>query len=481
MKTKGFKIFIIFLILFVDSFCRAQENVFFTTGIKIGEVTESSAIIWTRLCASEKSNPIKHERRPAPYRAPKKYNAKMPVSEMDGEVAGTFGEVKIILKGKGHNLETDWEFVSSLNDYTFNKKIEGLKSNTKYAVELLGRKFRGRAKKGVEKPLKPSTSIKGSFTTSPSAKDIIPVTFTSSTCQYFWDYDDKERGFKIYDAMRKLNPLFHCQTGDFVYYDKPGPMALTIEQARYKWHAINAWPASVDFYSEVPLYIQKDDHDLLSNDSYPGMPPFGEITYEDGLDIWYEQVPLKGKPYRTFRWGKDLQVWLVEGREYRSPNHLPDSPDKTILGKEQIKWFKETVEKSNATFKVLISATPVVGPDREKGKNDNHANLAFKTEGDWLRKFLADNDMQVVIGDRHWQYVSEDKKIGLKEFSAGPTSDCHAQGWSQDDKRENHKFLRVNGGFISVKVYRDKNTPIIEFLHHDVDGNIVNKEVIIKK
>ena len=39
--------------------------------------------------------------------------------------------------------------------------------------------------------------------------------------------------------------------------------------------------------------------------------------------------------YRTFRWGKDLQIWLVEGRDFRSPNNMPDGPDKTIWGAEQ--------------------------------------------------------------------------------------------------------------------------------------------------
>lgn len=471
---------VLFIIVFSAN-AQKQDSVFFTTGIKIGEVSDTSVVIWTRLCSANKPNPVTHERRPAPYRAPLKFNAKKPVHEMDGEVAGSFGEVKVLLKSKNHNVELDWEFVSVINDYTYKKYIGGLHANTTYTIEVLGRQFKGRTKRGVVPADKPSTKLSSKFSTAPSSKQIVPVTFTSSTCQYYWDFDDAERGFKIYDTMRKLNPSFHCQTGDFVYYDKPGPMALTIEQARLKWHAINAWPGSVDFYNEVPLYIQKDDHDLLSNDAHPEMDPFGKITYEDGLKIWYEQVPLEGVPYRTFRWGKDLQIWLPEGREYRSNNSDPDSETKTILGQAQIDWLKETVEKSDATFKVFISATPVVGPDRGKGKNDNHANDAFKTEGDWLRQFLVANDMFVINGDRHWQYVSKDDKTGLMEFSTGASSDCHAQGWDQNDKRPQHKFLRVAGGFVSVNVYRKKNTPVIEILHHDVDGKIVNKEIIKNK
>ncbi|MGS0524874.1 hypothetical protein ACU8V7_06400 [Zobellia nedashkovskayae] len=57
-------------------------------------------------------------------------------------------------------------------------------------------------------------------------------------------------------------------------------------------------------------------------------------------------------------------------------------------------------------------------------------------------------------------------------------SDFHAQGWNQEDKRPEHKFLRVQGGFLAVKVYREKKEAVIEFTHYDVDGNEVNKEVI---
>ena len=98
---------------------------------------------------------------------------------------------------------------------------------------------------------------------------------------------------------------------------------------------------------------------------------------------------------------------------------MPEGIDKTIWGKEQIAWFMNTIENSDATFKILISPTPIVGPDRTKGKLDNHSNTSFKTEGKWLRKYLADHNVFVVNGDRHWQYVSVDSETGLREFSQG--------------------------------------------------------------
>ena len=66
--------------------------------------------------------------------------------------------------------------------------------------------------------------------------------------------------------------------------------------------------------------------------------------------------------YSTRRVNRDLQIWMVEGRDYRSPNDFPDGPRKTIWGKEQKEWLKRTLLESDATFKVLLSATAMVGP-----------------------------------------------------------------------------------------------------------------------
>lgn len=466
--------FLITAVLFIqlNFYLNAQDtdSVYFTTGFKIGDITNSSVIVHTRLCASSSPVKVYHQRLETVFRHPIDFDNDMPVQKMDGAVQGSTGQVKIDLIANDTLISTNWNYVSSYKDFTFKKKLDNLTPNTHYSVVIQGRKS----------PESPITEIKGKFKTAPLEDEKVPVFFTSSTCQYYWSFDDSQRGFKIYDSMQKLNPVFHCQTGDYVYYDKPGPMVYNVELARHKWHAMNSWPALLDFFTTTPIYLQKDDHDLLRDDAGPNSPPLGELTYEDGLAIWQEQVPIIDTPYRTFRWGKDLQIWVVEGREYRSDNNAPDGENKTIWGKEQINWFKKTIESSDATFKILVSPTPVVGPDRSNGKFDNHSNSSFQNEGMWLRKYLAIQNVYVINGDRHWQYVSVDSETGLWEFSQGPVSDFHAQGWNENDIRPEHKFLRVKGGFLGVNVYRQNQEAIIEFIHYDVDGNEVNKEIFKK-
>ena len=255
-------------------------------------------------------------------------------------------------------------------------------------------------------------------------------------------------------------------------------LANTIALARHHWHRMHGLPRHVAFHLQTPGYWEKDDHDTLSDDCWPTLNPkkMLPLTFTDGLAIFREQVPMSEKTYRSVRWGKALQVWMTEGRDFRSPNNAHDGPDKSIWGKEQKEWLLTTLRQSDADFKVLVSPTPLVGPDRPK-KSDNHSNAAFRHEGDEFRQWAMKNlpkNFFVVCGDRHWQYHSVHPQTGLHEFGTGAASDPHAGGTPGEDKNY-HRFHRVKGGFVSVTVRRVKNMSTIVFRHHDVMGKVVHE------
>ena len=322
------------------------------------------------------------------------------------------------------------------------------------------------------------TSLDGRFRTAPAPDAAAPVTFTVITGTSYGDRDLPDHGYKIYPEMLKLDPDFFVHTGDILYYDT---RAKTPELALWHWQRMYSLPTNIEFHRQVPTYFIKDDHDTWCNDAYPGMPGLfmGTFTFEQGKRFFLDQVPMGEKTWRTVRWGRDLQVWMVEGRDFRSPNPAPDGPDKTIWGAEQTAWVKRTMAESDATFRILISPTPLVGPDRGVGKSDNHANEAFATEGRELREFLAAlPNTYVVCGDRHWQYVSVDSETGLREYCSGPGSDAHAAGWNQEDVLPEHRYLNVVGGFLAVRVDRPDGEPTLTLRHHGVDGTVLNEDVL---
>ena len=450
------------------------------TGLKVGEVTDATAIVWTRLTRNPQRNsagaPMVELITEGKPRAKSKVVAvKYPegksVADIRDAVPGAPGEVRVVYKTGRTSpwLNTDWAAVDPDRDFTQQFVLKNLQPNSRYYVTV---ESRGGA--GGEK----GQSLEGRFRTAPAAGDPARVVFTVSTGQAYGDRDDPD-GYRIYPAMLKLRPSFFVHTGDIVYYDG---LAKTAELARYHWQRTYSLPSNVQFHRQVTSYFIKDDHDAWQNDCWPTMKndKMFQFTFAQGLAIFPEQVPMGESTYRTRRWGRDLQIWMVEGRDYRSANPDPDGPDKTIWGAKQKAWFKRTVRESDATFRLLISPTPLVGPDR-KNKNDNHSNQGFTNEGDELREFIAGQEnMAVICGDRHWQYVSVHPKTGVREYSCGPASDKHAGGWKNEDfVPEYHRYLKVKGGFLSATIERIDGKPRLTFRHHDVDGNVNHHDRLV--
>ena len=411
---------------------------YMANGVKIGEVDSTSAVIWTRLTTvpdmittgEDPTDPSKKDW--TPETAPE-----------HGSVPGMEGKVRLRYWPDGDDSsakETEWTPVDPKKGHVHQFQLTSLRPGTIYHV--------------IAEP-KDGTAIKAKFRTAPAADQAEEITFMVVTGQDYPRRDAGDQGHKIYPHMLSLNPNFFVHTGDIEYFDKAGPWAQNLEVARYKFTRLYALPNQRDFHNHVPSYF---------------------ITWQQGLDLFVEQFPMKDKTYRTIRWGKNLQVWFVEGRDFRSANTDKDGKDKTIWGAEQKKWFFETFAASDATYRILVSPTPVVGPDR-KNKRDNHANKVFAHEGDEIRTFIASQkNAYIICGDRHWQYHSIDPKTKVHEFSCGPTSDEHASGFSEKDRSNMHQFLRVKGGFLAATVDAGKQ-PKLTVRHYDVDGNVVNEAV----
>ncbi|WP_246117808.1 alkaline phosphatase D family protein [Adhaeretor mobilis] len=463
-----------------------EQHAYQATGLKIGEVTPDSAIVWTRLTKRPERNPSDGPQVEIKYVGNKNDKARRKgtveavvfpsgtsVGDLRESVPGVGGDTRVRYRPQGQLewISSPWDAVNSERDYSRQILLKGLQPRTKYELQVEGR---------GSGQTEPTSQLSGSFRTAPSPEESARVVFTVSTGQGDND-QDRPDGFQIYPSMLRLKPDFFVHTGDILYYDR---LAKTLPLARYHWQRMFSWPTNLDFHRQVPSYFEKDDHDTWVDDCWPTMKSnyMHEFTFAQGQAVFLEQVPMGARTYRTFRWGSDLQIWLVEGRDFRSSNNAPDSPRKTIWGEQQKKWFKRTFQESDATFRVLISPTPLVGPDRSK-KNDNHANAGFQTEGQELRDFLGSQENAIVVcGDRHWQYMSVDPKTDVREYCCGPASDKHAGGWSQDDYVEDyHRFLRVKGGFLSVTVQRIKSKPTLIAKFHDVDGTVHHTDTRVAK
>lgn len=436
------------------------------TGVRVGEVTDTSAIVLMRLTAAAGPNAGGKDLPPGkPMRLPKE----MRVQDLRGACPGAAGRVRLRYSTNSDlsgAKTTDWADVAAATDFSRQFRLTELRPDTVYHYTA---ETSGPGGKPVHAPRR------GSFQTAPAPDRYADITFTVISCTAFRSLDHED-GFHIYPAMAALRPRFYVHTGDNVYYDSDTILASNVELARHHWHRMHSLPRLVAFHAQVPGYFEKDDHDCWQDDCWPSMKNkrMGELTFAQGQNLFREQVPMGERTYRTFRWGRGLQIWLTESRDFRSANNMKDGPEKTIWGKEQKQWLFDTVRASDAEYKIVISPNPIVGPDR-KNKADNHSNAAFRTEGDEIRRWIqkdASERFFWVNGDRHWQYHSVHPETGLHEFCTGAGSDVHAGGTPGLDKKI-HRFHRVLGGFLSVAYRRGKSSGSVTVRHHDVMGKVV--------
>lgn len=429
----------------------AADAIYLGSGVKAGEVTATSAIVHVRLTATEGQ-------------------------DEDGAIPGREGLARLHYGRQQSGVDdavTQWEAAQADEDYSIQFHLTGLQSGQRYfySVEY-------RASDAEDAARSPQFSFK----TAPAADVRAPVKFQVTTGQ---DY----RGEATYRAMAEQEPDFLVSTGDNVYYDGAGK-AHDVQGAYRAYQAMYGLPLMKKYFEHVAGYFEKDDHDYRFNDadrwqqvkagdggrrSKKSKPGEEWLSHEEGIMVFKQVYPMSDPTYRTFRWGKGVQIWLVEGRDFRSPNAMPDGPDKTLWGAEQLAWLKRTLIESDADWRVLISPTPIIGPDRVT-KNDNHANpKGFWTEGqtflDWAKEHQLKN-LMLVCGDRHWQYESLDQRNGreIREFSCGPTCDEHTAAVppiTEAHKGVTQPYAKSSGGFLTVEYQPDGS---LSFEFFDPDG-----------
>ncbi len=426
-----------------------SERIFLGQGKMAGEVTDSSALLQTRLTLATQL-------------------------DSDGDLPGATGVACFEWSTREDFSDahrTPFQTADDKHDFIIRAELTGLKPNTTYHF---------RAVYGATE----TTALTGascSFKTLPGGTIDTPVRFIVGSCMNYNKFmhgklgkasgaltateSDKRLGYPAFESMLKLHPDFFVGTGDIVYYDNPLRVAETVPQLRKCWHEQFRFPRMIEFFRSVPAYWSKDDHDFRFNESDNSTDR--QPLPRTGIDMFREQLPLVGtgsdKPtYRTHRVSKDLQIWLSEGRDYRSPNEMADGPGKSLWGTEQREWLKTTLKASDAKWKILISPTPMVGPDDLK-KIDNHADLSgFRHEADAFFAWLNENNVGrliIICGDRHWQYHSIHPS-GVEEFACGALNDENARlGVAPGDKdgsdpqaliRQLYTSPTPNGGFLNI-------------------------------
>jgi alkaline phosphatase D len=312
-----------------------------THGVAVGDVTATSAVVWAR--ASGESV--------------------LRVSVQRDTTAG----------GSVIRRETP---VTSTHDFTGKITVTGLTPDTPYQYKV---SFSG----GPEEA--------GRFRTA-------PVTTRPKAIRFAWSGDlgggmcrDQQEGYAIFQAINRVPLDFFLALGDMIYADftcdatglygnaqVPGdfPPASDLPSYWAHWRYNREDAGYRQLLARLPYYAIWDDHEV-SNDFGPlhvAPGPTRESPDKPllslGLAAFLDYNPIAEhlntpkRLYRSFRWGKHLELIILDTRQYRDANFAPDDPKtpKSMLGREQLTWLKNTLERSDATWKVIVSSVPLSVP-----------------------------------------------------------------------------------------------------------------------
>ena len=322
----------------------------FAYGVAAGEMTPTSARLWTR--------------------APKA------------------GPVTLVLTGAG----TTRRFAltaSRASDLTVQRTARALRPGTTYRYRF--------AQGGV-------TSVTGRFETAPAPTSTSGVRFTISG-----DADATPgpngrpgfNGFETYGAMARARNDFAVNFGDTIYSDSEvggSPVARTVPQKWAKYKLGLALEPLRRLRASTGVYSGWDDHEFVNDYS---RAEHGAAIYRAGVKAFLDYTPAsysaRTGDYRTFRWGKNVELFILDGRSFRSakataacgadiaptapvavrqafatlspalakpvPQSCLDaiaSPQRTLLGAAQLAAFTKAVRASTATFKIVVNPEPML-------------------------------------------------------------------------------------------------------------------------
>jgi alkaline phosphatase D len=399
----------------------------FTHGVASGDVTQSSAILWTRAVYGK---PLKAEVFASPSTHGKK--AFQSVARADGA-----------------------------RDFTVKVDATGLDPGTRYWY-----RFRHGNR----------TSPVGTFVTAFGPARPADVRFT-----YSGDSDTTRvngvnpfNNWEVLGRAREENGQFFIYLGDTIYSDsslrQTGP-ATTLAEYRATYMEQRSYRTLTDLLASTSTYPLMDDHEI--HNDYDGQT-VDPARYAAGRQAFLEWMPIRetglphdptcaGDPlYRTVRWGSDVELFILDERSCRSADvasacggdlgptlptavrttfpfslFLPpeppagclaaiNDPARTMLGPVQKALFKQALLHSGARFKFVVSELAIqqfyaLPYDRWEGYGAERSELLNFIRGNSIENvvFLTTDNHGTLLNQVFIDRFSDPQEIAY-EMITGP-------------------------------------------------------------
>ncbi len=428
----------------VLAFAPAASARGFSFGVTAGEVTSSSAMLWTR-------------------------------SDRAGAVTLEVARDRRFRR----NVDRFALRARKGDDNTVQRKVRRLAAGRRYYFRFL----QGRRR-----------SARGTFETAPKPG-------ANATIRFAWTGDSDAstapgkkkpywNDFSIFRRMQAERNDFNIHFGDTIYSDSevPGrlrPIALSVQQKWGKYKTNLGQKELTRLRGSAGFYSHWDDHEFV-NDFSPADNSFsnnvkinGRTLYKRGVSAFRDYAPVsyskRNGLYRTRRWGNNLELFFLDQRSFRSklassggvcdnpetgePDIAPTapqstrslfglvspslnqpvsqqcldtirSPSRTYLGKRQMARFLKAVKSSNARFKVVMNELPIqqyyaLPYDRWEGYEADRQRVLSALSGKVKNLIFLTTDVHAtLVNDARFKTLESGGPVdsGLMDVTVGPAA-----------------------------------------------------------
>ena len=372
----------------------------FYHGVASGDPTEESVIIWTKVTLDQK----------------------VKKADISWELAEDISFNTIIQKGKGQ--------VNANSDFSLKVDVSGLKAGKKYFYRF---------------HYKDKNSIIGETRTLPNNASEISIAFTACS-NYEWGYFNN---YRFIAEDEEIDLVVHL--GDYIYeygigsygdtsigrMNVPEGEIVTLNDYRTRYSLYRLDPDLMKAHQMKPFVTTWDDHEIANNAYDEGAQNHQKEEgdwYERASaarKAYYEWLPVRKKKdeplYRSFSIGRLADLIILDtrmgGRTAQVDNmDAPNFQDtnRTILGKEQYKWFMDELN-SDHEWKIVgnqVPFGPLYFPGEERGEKYMDGWDGYPYEQHRLMNSLKTIDNVVfVTGDCHRSFALENDLEGTADKS----------------------------------------------------------------
>jgi phosphodiesterase/alkaline phosphatase D-like protein len=224
------------------------------------------------------------------------------------------------------------------------------------------------------------------------------------------------------------------------------------------------------------MYNHWDDHEFLNDFTRATL---GSAIYDAGVKAFRDYMPVSYRPstgiYRTFRWGRNLELFFLDERSFRSveanatsvcdnpDTHQPDlapaapqrirdlfgavdpsfknpvspaclaalnDPSRTMLGADQLARFEKAIKRSRATWKVIVNEVPIqqfyaLPYDRWEGYEAERLKLVHFLQANVRNAVFLTTDHHANFANTVKYTTLEDSGVtdsGIWDFATGPVA-----------------------------------------------------------